>query len=195
MYECGVGRTARQISRLIGTVGLLGIVALAAVLAVTILKTNGSRKPVSDAVLISRLNAAREAYEGLVNHDRQSNPPLWRIWRGKSETLPKDLPEDFKRIVFDSLSGLDGVEIIGTDLADTPSRTLAFVHDSSGMSFSSGWLKGLLHAQGPLPAAMTVDDTDRAFESWLQDEHRSPVLKVVRPLGNDWYVFLDANDD
>ncbi|MBL8895901.1 MAG: hypothetical protein JNJ53_14960 [Rhizobiales bacterium] len=189
-----MGRTSRRISRLIGTVGLLGIVALAAVLAVTILKTNGSRKPISDSVLISRLDAARGDYDKLVSRDRDFNPPLWRVWRGSSDTLPKDLREDFKRIVVNSLPDLDGVEIIGTDLADTPFPTLAFVHDSAGMSFSSGWLKGLLQARDPLPAAMTVDDTDRAFESWLQNEHRSPVLKVVRPLGNGWYVFLDAND-
>ena len=190
-----MGRTSRQISRLVGTVGLLGIVAFAAVLAVTILKTNGSRKPIGDSVLISRLDAARGAYNQLVTHDRDFNPPLWRVWRGSSETLPKDLREDFKRIVVDSLPDLGGVEIVGTDLGDMPFPGLAFVHDSAGMSFSSGWLKGLLHAQGPLPAVMTVDDTDQAFESWLQNEHRSPGLKDVRPLGNDWYIFLDANDD
>ena len=59
----------------------------------------------------------------------------------------------------------------------------------------SGWLKGLLHARGPLPAAMVVDDTDRAFEPWRENENRNAVLKVVRPLGNDWYVFLEVNDN
>ncbi len=195
VYRCGVQRTARHISRLIGTIGLLGIVVLAIILAITILKSNIARKPVADTVLIARLDAAREAYDKLVTYDRESNPPLWRIWRGQSGTLPKDLPEHFKRIVMNALPSLEGVEMLGTDLADIPRRSLAFVHDSAGMSFSSGWLKGLLHAEGQLPAAMTVDDTDRAFESWLQDEHRNPVLKVVRPLGDDWYVFFDANDD
>lgn len=190
-----MGRSSLHLSRLMGTIGLLGLVLLAIILTITILKTNINRRPVADTVLISRLNAARTAYDKLASQDREFASPPWRIWRGKSEALPKGLPEAFKQIVVNALPGLEGVEILGTDLADTPMHSLAFVHDSAGMSFSSGWLKGLLHARGPLPASMTVVDTDWAYASWLQDQNRNPVLKVVRPLGDDWYIFLDANDD